>query len=117
MVEFPPEAEYPGITFDLFGKECLDWSEMKEFSLDVYNSIELETGLTIQIRSGEKYPKKEFKKDYTVAPLQWTTIRISRDELARKLDLGKVSHLTIFMSSAPTTFRLYFDNMKVIKNE
>lgn len=117
MVEFPADYQYPGITFDLFGKECLNWSTMQDFSFDVYNSVELDTGLTVQIRSGENYPKKEFKKDYRLDPIQWTTIRIGRDELGRELDLGKISHLTIFMPSVPTTFKLYFDNMKMVKNE
>jgi len=116
LVEFPPNAEYPGISFDLFGKNCLDWKDMKEFSFDVFNSIDSPATLIVQIRSGEKYPKKQFKKEFVLPALKTATIIISRNNLEKELDLSKISHLTIFMNNLQTTFRLYFDNMKVVSN-
>jgi len=113
LVEFPPQHSYPGITFDLFGKECLDWSKMKEFSFDTFNIVNKSKVLIVQIRSGEKYPKPEFKKEFTLPARDKSTIRISREELSKKIDLNKVSHLTIFMARPATTFRVFFDNMRI----
>ncbi|MFC1632012.1 hypothetical protein ACFL2I_05625 [Candidatus Omnitrophota bacterium] len=113
LVEFPPQKKYPGISFDLSGQECLDWSRMKEFSFDTFNIVNKSKVLIVQIRSGDKYPKREFKKEFTLPALEKSTISISREELAKKLDLNKVSHLTIFMVKPKTTFRVFFDNMRI----
>ena len=115
LVEFPSGGAYPGMMFEVMGKDCLNWSDLKEFSFDVFNSSSVDCVLTVKLKSGEKYPKRDFERNITIPPMQWTTIRFTRDELAKRLDLSKISYLNMFMHDPRTTFKLYFDNMRVLK--
>lgn len=114
LVEFPSGAGYPGICFELSGKNCLNWSDMKELSFDVHNPVNRPAALTVKIKSGENYPKKDAQKTFTIPALQTITLSISREEL-RSLDLGKISYLNFFMNDPATTFQLNFDNIKLVK--
>jgi len=114
-VEFPPRHDYPGIWFELYGKQMLNWNGIKEFAFDVFNSMPLDASLVVQIRSGQEYPKKEYKATFSLKPEQWTHVVIAVDDLAQSIDLTTVSHMTIFMSNQATTYRLYFDNMRAVR--
>ncbi len=113
LVEFPGGRPNPGIFFDIIGRRCLNWSNMKSFSFDVFNSGNARGSLYVQLKSGEKYPKRVFKKEFELQPLSWTKVAINHGELENKLDLDKISHLTLTIIEPYTTFKLYFDNMKV----
>ena len=113
LVEFPGGRPTPGIFFDITGSGCLNWNKMKVFSFNVFNSIDAKTNLAVRIKSGEKYPKRVFMKGFELPALSWTTINIARNELEGKLDLDKISYLGFIITDPATTFKLYFDEMKV----
>jgi|GEM_PF-3283061 len=115
LVEFPSGTDVVGIMFDIIGKNCLNWSGLKEFSFDIYNSTNASGVLIIRIKSGEKYPKRLFSKEIGIPANGKTTISISHDELAAMVDLSAISHLNIYMHDPSTSFRVYFDNMRVTK--
>ena len=117
LVEFPEGSDYPSLFFEIMGKDCLNWANMKAFSFDVFNNIETPAKLTVKIKSGEQYPKRTFEKEFTLPSRQPTTIVIKREELKNKVDLNKISYLNLFMHGHIKTFRIYFDTMRVIKND
>jgi len=112
-VEFPAGRSYPGIATEVYGKDCFDWSDMEEFSFDVYNEVEIPTHFTIKIKSGRDDPKKEFKTSLTLPAQETGRIKIARRELEYVLDLECISALNFFIEDPRTTFYLYFDNFKV----
>ncbi len=116
-VEFPAAQEYPAILFEYYGNGCLNWTAMKEFAFDAYNHINADGTITIQIRSGREYPKREYKKDYALPANTWTKVVVTKEELERSIDLDKVSRLAIFMSNPITTYKVNFDQIRVIKEE
>jgi hypothetical protein len=109
----PAGRERPGIVMDVSGGDCFDWSNMKDFSFDVYNEIELPARLTIVIKSGRVNPRKEYRTTLTLPARETGRIKISRGELENVLDLSCISCIDIFMRRPPTTYYLYFDNMWV----
>jgi len=117
LIEFPPITGYPGITFDLPRKYIMDWSQMNEFTFDAYNTVDKRTNIIIQIRSGEKYPKRQFKKEVRLNGKAHTKVVIPIRDMSSKLDLDKISHLTIFMNKPKTTFRIFIDNIRVVGDE
>ncbi len=112
-VEIPAGRSYPGIATEVYGKDCFDWSDMKEFSFDVYNEIEIPGRLTVKIKSGRDYPKKQYETDIGLPAQQTGRVKISRRELEGVLDLDRISAINIFMQDPRTTFYLYFDNFRV----
>lgn len=115
LVEFPSGNDIPGFYFDIIGKNCLNWSGLQEFSFDIYNTINAAGVLIIRIKSGEKYPKRLFSKEIGIPANGKTTIRITREELQSMVDLELISDLNIYMHDPSTSFRVYFDNMRVTK--
>ncbi len=113
LVEYPSGQDFPGICFDVFGKDCFNWSAIDRFSFDVYNGTAKQAALLMKIRSGRQYPKKEFEKTVYLEPTALNTVIITRSELESKLDLDKISAMNLFMHDPGTTFLLYFDRMQV----
>ena len=112
-VEIPAGRERPGIVMDVSGGDCFDWSDMKDFSFDVYNEMDLPARLTIVIKSGRVEPRKEYRTTLTLPARETGRFKISRGELENALDLSCISCVDIFMQEPPTTYYLYFDNMRV----
>jgi hypothetical protein len=116
LVEFPAGVSMSTLVFEVFGKECLDWSEASEFAVDVFNSTEATAYLELKIKSGSKYPKRVFEKSIRLPAGSKSTIKVNIDELKNKLDVSKISYLNFFMQDPTTTFLVYFDNMRLIKD-
>ncbi len=114
-VEFPSGREFPRLVFDVYGKDCLDWSDMAEFSFYVFNSIDRPAPFQIKIRSGGQYPKKEYETKVEAPANSLAKVKISRQELESVLDLSKISAISIFMHDPLTSYILYFDDFKVAK--
>jgi hypothetical protein len=112
-VEFPSGREYPGMAMEVYGRECFDWGDMTEFTFDVYNEIVLDAPLTIKLRSGADYPKKDYEVGITIPARTKARCRVTRRELEGKLDLRKISGINLFMSDPRTSYILYFDNFVV----
>lgn len=115
LVEFPSGNDIPGFFFDITGKNCLNWSGLKEFSFDLYNTTKKDGVLIIRIKSGEKYPKRVFHKEIGIPANNTARVSISRDELQGMVDLSTISHLNIYMHDPSTSYKVYFDNMRVTK--
>ena len=112
-VEIPAGRSYPGIATEVYGKDCFDWSDMEEFTFDVYNEIEIPGRLTVKIKSGRDEPKKVYETTLTLPAQETGRIRIYRRELESVLDLDRISGINIFMQDPRTTYYLYFDNFSV----
>lgn len=117
FVEFPGGRKAPGIFFDIIDSKCLNWQNMSSFSFNVFNSITASATLNVRIKSGKKYPKHVYMKSFSLPPLSWTKIDIAKNKLESKLDLDKVSYIGFIMVDPSTTFKLYFDEMKVTMND
>ena len=113
-VEFPAGRSLPGIATEVYGRDCFDWSDMEEFSFDVYNGIELPARLTVKLKSGRQDPKKQYETTLTLPAQETGRVRIYRRELESVLDLECVSGINIFMQDPATTYYLYFDNFRVV---
>ncbi len=112
-VEIPAGRSYPGIATEVYGKDCFDWSDMEEFTFDVYNEIAIPAHITIKIKSGRNDPKKQYETGVDLPAQQTGRVKISRRELESVLDLECISAINIFMQDPRTTFYLYFDNFMV----
>jgi len=116
-VEIPAGREYPGIATEVYGRDCFDWSDMEEFSFEVYNEISIPARLTIKIKSGRGEPKKQYETTLTLPVQETGRVKIFRKELEGALDLDRISGISVFMQDPPTTFYLYFDNLKVSQRQ
>ncbi len=115
QVDFPQGNDFPGLEMEVFGKDCYSWEGKEFFSVDVYNDADQSVNLTVKIKSGKNYPKKNFEHEYTLGPKQNTTINIPIAELKKTLDVRLISYLNFFLQSPSQKFSLYFDNIKIGK--
>jgi len=116
QVEFPAGASYPGILFQLPENRGMNWQANKEFLADIYNPGLKPVKMTLKLKSGLKYPKKSYDKDFVVPQGKWVTVRLGIDDLKRELDITKISYIKYFISDPATTYNLYFDNFRVNKD-
>jgi hypothetical protein len=115
LVEFASGQDITGASFELSKELSFDWSDMREFIIDAFNSTDASARLIIKIKSGSDYPKKTFERVFDLPGSQLTPIKISRAELERELDINKISSLNLFMHDPSTTFLVYFDNIRIEK--
>lgn len=109
MVEFPGGTSYPGLQFEVFGNQCLNWKGEKALSFDVYNDNGQMVHLKLKIKSGKAYPKKTFERIINLPSQELMTINIPIDELSRQIDITLISYVNLFMEFPKETIRLYFD--------
>lgn len=116
QVEFPAGASFPGIIFELPENYGMNWQADKEFLVDIYNPGLTPVKITVKLKSGLKYPKRSYEKNFVMPQGKWVTARIGIDELREKLDVTKISYIKYFISDPATTYNLYFDNFRVSKD-
>ncbi|MFA5038118.1 MAG: hypothetical protein WC732_00375 [Candidatus Omnitrophota bacterium] len=116
-VEFPSGREFPGVGLEVYGRDCFDWTQMEDFSFTVFNAIDAPARLTVHIKSGAAYPKKDYETTQEIPALSMARFRITRQELANMLDLNQISAVRLFMQDPRTTFFLFFDDMKVTRRD
>jgi len=117
LVEFPGGREAPAILFDILGNKCLNWEKMQSFSFDVLNSTEKGVDLLVRIKSGEQYPKRVYMQGFNLSSFSPSRVIINKRTLEDKLDLDKISYIGFVILDPSTTFKLYFDNLRVNTNE
>lgn len=117
MVEYPAGVGISTMIFETNGKDCLNWQGAYGFAFDITNSVDAQAHLTLKIKSGKKEPKKSFEKELTLQPLKTVRILVKSREMENYLDMHEISYINFFMQDPQTTFKLYYDNFTVIRND
>jgi hypothetical protein len=115
LVKLPAGKEYPGISWEVYGKEVLSWKEGKQFVFHAYNNTESEIQLQIKIKSGRDYPKKSFSTICTLNPLSDNEVRLSLEDIASQCELEAISYIKIFVQNPSRPLILYIDHMRIEK--
>lgn len=113
LIEFPAGTNYPGIFFDVMGKNCLNWKDMKTLSCEVLGDPDATARITLKLKSGADYPKKSFEKEFTIPAKTLVKISVTKEELAKHLDLGKISYMKLFIETPGSTYQLRLDNIEL----
>ncbi len=113
LIEFPAGTNYPGIFFDVMGKNCLNWKGMKALSCEVLGDPDFTAKITLKFKSGAKYPKRSFEKEFTILPKTLVKIIVTKEELAKHLDLENISYMKLFIETPASTYRLHLDNIEL----
>ncbi|MFH0764085.1 MAG: glycoside hydrolase domain-containing protein [Candidatus Omnitrophota bacterium] len=111
MVNIEPQAEYPGIGWEVYGRDVQNWSGAKDFHFDVFNNTENTVGLNVKFKSGNNYPKKSYSYPASLEPLKMNHVSIPLENIAQECDLTQMSYVKLFVSSPGEGIVLYFDNM------
>lgn len=113
QIMLPAGASYPGIEWEVYGREALNWKGKSSFSIDIYNNTEDIIPIEVKFKSGKNYPKKSFTLPFTLDPLKENHIDIDLDQLGDAIDLSQVSYIKVFAKSPSTDYYLYFDEIKL----
>lgn len=113
LIEFPAGTNYPGIYFDVMGKNCLNWSSLETLSFDIQGDSNAATKITLKIKSGSEYPKRSFEREFDIPQGKTVKISINKDEMAKSLDLSKISYLKIFIDTPRDSYSLHLDNIEL----
>ncbi len=110
-VEIPSGDGFPGLFWEVYGKDVQNWQGTEDFRLNVFNANEEEIHLQVKFKSGKSYPKKTF--DYTVdlQPLALNEIRIPISQIASHCDLTGMSYVKVFVQDPQKDLILFFDSM------
>lgn len=111
LIEFPAGTNYPGIFFDVMGNNCLNWKNMKALSCEVLGDDEVTAKITLKLKSGAEYPKRSFEKEFTIPPKTLIKISVTKEELSKHLDLGKISYMKIFIDKPNSEHHIHLDNI------
>ncbi len=117
LVEFPKGRSFPGLQLEVFGRDVFNWKLGKFFLLDVYNPNKGKLKLNVKIKSGKNYPKKSFEKVFTLDESEGRTIRIKIKEIAKEIDINKISYINFFVSSPNKKQTLFLDNIRISQSE
>ncbi|MFC1510689.1 hypothetical protein ACFL49_03410 [Candidatus Omnitrophota bacterium] len=113
MIKLPARGEYPGVVWESYGRDVLDWSSHRYFKFDIYNNNEAYVELEVKFKSGDNYPKKSTSYRIELNPLELNNISIPLDAIVGKCDLNQMSYVKIFSKSPSVNYVLYLDNIRV----
>ena len=114
FLEFPKGAAYPGLYWEVYSeKQLIDLSGANAFGFDAYNNGMTNVPIVIKIKANKNYPKDVFEKTVILQAGKWNKVRIPVSELARKLDVSKISYIKVFIPSPKMTFEIFLDNLGV----
>lgn len=113
MVKIKPDTDVPGILWDVFFKDVLNWEKGNDFHFDVYNSNEDYVDLGVRLKSGKDYPKEIFSDTVELKPLQMNHVKIPMNEIAGSCDIKEMSYIKLFVQSPKKEIVLFFDNMGI----
>lgn len=105
--------DFPGIMWEAYGKDVIDWSAKRYLRFDVYNNSEKYVRIEIKLKSGKNYPKKSFNYTVELDPLTNTLVTIPLDAVARTCDLSEMSYFKMFAKSPSFNTVLYLDNVRL----
>lgn len=115
LVEFPAGIEDPGFIFESTAGSCFDWTGFKEFAFDVVNDTDISVSIAVRIKTNADDYTRVYEHSFDIPSKRKYTVRISKAELEGLIDFKKICYLNIFTGEPSTTFYLYFDNMRVVR--
>ena len=86
-----------------------DWGDYEYFSFDVYNPHKEEIKLNVRL---DDPSRKRVTLSRTLLPGA-NRIKISRSEIAKKIDPAKIFFVVLFLEEPGKRYTLYFDNMRL----
>lgn len=113
MVKIGAGSGFPGIGWEVYGRQAQDWSRAKEFHFDVYNNTEDYITLEVKFKSGRSYPKKSYSCPVNLEPLKMNKISIPIANIAQQCDVTQISYVRIFANSPSMDMVLFFDNVGI----
>lgn len=111
MLKIRPGSGYPGLAWEVYGRDVQNWSNSDDFHFDVYNNTEVSVPLNVKLKSGRKYPKKTFSRLVYLKPLQMNHIKIPIQDIAYSCDITAMSYVKLFIDSPEKEIVLFFDNI------
>jgi len=111
MVKIMPDTGVPGILWEVYNKNVLDWEKAVDFHFDVYNNNEDEVGLYVRIKSGRDYPKEIFSEKVDLKPMSMNHISIPIADIAGTCNIKEISYIKLYVQSPDKQSVLYFDNI------
>lgn len=115
MVKIPAGQAFPGISWEVYGKDVMSWQDGQELVFNVYNNSEYDVNLLLKIKSGRDYPKRSFSMTSNLRPLADNEIRIPLADVESQCDLKEISYIKIFVQDPSKALVLYFDHMRIEK--
>ena len=110
-------SDYPGLAPML---DMIDWRAYKALCFDIYNPEEKEVQITVRIDDRKDYPDYEdrYNKSFIFKP-GMNGVRIPLDTLVtsgtgRKLNIGNIYRVLIFMVRPEKVAVLYVDHMRLV---
>lgn len=113
LIEFLAGTNYPGVFFDVMGKNCLNWSSLKTLSFDIQGDSNAATKITLKIKSGSEYPKRSFEREFDIPQNKIVKINVDKEEMSKFIDLGKVSYMKLFIDNPRDSYSLHLDNIEL----
>jgi hypothetical protein len=111
MVRIKPGAGYPGLSWEVYERNVLNWSNAKDFHFDVYNSMSEDIMLQIKFKSGQNYPKKSYAQSVLLNSYQMNHVSIPMENIASHCDVTQMSYVKIYVQSPNREIVLYVDNI------
>ncbi len=105
--------DFPGVTWEAYGKDVLDWSAKQFLRFDLYHNSEKFVRIEIKLKSGKDYPKKTFNYSAELNPLSDNKISIPLDSVVRNCNLSEMSYFKMFVKKPQTNIVLYLDNIRL----
>ncbi len=115
LAEYVKGSPFPGLLMETYGRYTFDWSNNDYLQFDAVNPNDWKVELQVKLKSGEVYPKKSFEKTINLPAGGAQTIRIYVSDLAKQIDVQKISYLNFFLVNPAETTILYFDNFKTVQ--
>jgi len=113
MVKIKPGMEAPGILWEVFRNDVLNWQKGKELHFDVFNAATNAVQLTIRLKSGQDYPKALYSQPVELQPLKNNHISIPLSDIAGSCNIKQMSYIKLYVLSPQSETVLFFDNLGI----
>ena len=110
-------ATFPGILWEVYGKNVQNWKGAKDLYFDVFNDTENSITLTIKLKSGKDYPKKDYRHNTQLEPSKMTHVSIPLSNIAGSCDISQISYVKLYVYSPKSDAVLFFDNIGIKKDK
>ena len=112
-VQIKSNSEAPGILWEGFRNNTLNWKEGTDLHFNVFSNNESIVQLTIRLKSGRDYPKALYSLSVELQPLQNNHISIPLSQIATSCNLQQISYVKFYVESPQNEIVLFFDNLGI----
>lgn len=112
-VKIKPNSEAPGVLWEVFRNDVLNWQKGKELHFDVFNDTATAVQLTIRLKSGQDYPKPLYSLVVDLQPLRSNQICIPLSDIAGSCNTKQISYIKFYVLSPQNETVLFFDNLGI----